>query len=509
MHLKTYRVWAAAIGLVLSMLWCICPCAAMEGTADIAETYKSYIYDQRGNPVAAPELYRFIGSVSGESLGLGALSKPADLFTDRNGDIYLADSGNHRILIMDSRLRLEQVIDQVLIDGVPESLNNPQGVFVTADGDIYIADTGHARVLAMRRDGSVFRIYTKPTEAVFPQQTEFSPYKIALDRAGSLYVVCHNVFQGLVSYDAQGTFTGFFGSNPVELTWSQLVSQIWKNIFTQEQVASMQKSLPVEYANVYIGTDNFIYTATRSTQNSLDEIKKMNALGNNVLQFDDTGVFYKKNDFGDLKKGRLHGNTLDSRFEDVFTDENGLIYALDSERCRVFIYDKECDLLGIVSGAGDQGGTTRVPSAVEKTGEQLLILDRDKGAMSVFVLTDYGRTLLEARELYQEGNYEDSLRLWQEVKCRNANLPMTYRSMGKIYYMSGAYSQAMEQFKLCEDREGYSQAYREIRKDFVRKNLLWMFLGGILVLFLINRLVAWFLVYTGARLRPERRRRHD
>ena len=28
---------------------------------------------------------------------------------------------------------------------------------------------------------------------------------------------------------------------------------------------------------------------------------------------------------------------------------------------------------------------------------------------------------------------------------------MTYRSMGKIYYMSGAYSQAMEQFKLCED----------------------------------------------------------
>ena len=214
--MKTYRVWAAAIGLVLSMLWCICPCAAMEGTADIAETYKSYIYDQRGNPVAAPELYRFVRSVSGESLGLGTLSKPADLFTDRNGDIYLADSGNHRILIMDSRLRLEQVIDQVLIDGVPESLNNPQGVFVTADGDLYIADTGNARVLAMRRDGVVFRIYTKPTEAVFPQQTEFSPYKIALDRAGSLYVVCHNVFQGLVSYDAQGTFTGFFGSNPVE-----------------------------------------------------------------------------------------------------------------------------------------------------------------------------------------------------------------------------------------------------------------------------------------------------
>ena len=118
---------------------------------------------------------------------------------------------------MDSRLRLEQVIDQVLIDGVPESLNNPQGVFVTADGDLYIADTGNARVLAMRRDGVVFRIYTKPTEAVFPQQTEFSPYKIALDRAGSLYVVCHNVFQGLVSYDAQGTFTGFFGSNPVDL----------------------------------------------------------------------------------------------------------------------------------------------------------------------------------------------------------------------------------------------------------------------------------------------------
>lgn len=506
--MKKYRVRAAAAGLLLSVLWLACPCAALEGTADIAQTYKSYIYDQRGNPVAAPELYRFSGSVSGESLGVGALSKPADLFTDRNGSVYLADSGNHRILILDSQLQLEQVIDQVLIDGVPEPLNNPQGVFVTANGDLYIADTGNARVLAMQRDGVVFRIYTKPTEAIFPQQTEFSPYKIALDRAGSLYVVCYNVFQGLVSYDAQGAFTGFFGSNPVELTWNQMISQIWKNIFTQEQVESMQKSLPVEYANVYIGTDNFMYTATRSTQNSLDEIKKMNALGDNVLQFDDTGVFYKKNDFGDLKKGRLLGNTLDSRFEDVLADENGLIYALDSERCRVFIYDKECDLLGIVGGAGDQSGTARVPSAVEKTGEQLLLLDSDKGTMSVFSLTDYGQTLLKARGLYQEGNYEESLLLWQEVKSRNANLPMAYRSMGKIYYMSGDYSQAVEQFKLCEDREGYSQAYREIRKEFVRKNLLWMVLGGLLAGFLISRLTGWFLVYTGARPRPERRHRH-
>ena len=491
----------AAAGLVLAAL------LGLAVPAGAAGTYKSYIYDQRGEPVAAPELYTFDRTVSGQSLGLSALSKPADLFTDREGRVYLADSGNHRILVLSGQLELERVIETVTVDGAEETLNNPQGVFVTASGDLYIADTGNERVLALRPDGTVFRIYAKPEAAIYPQQTAFSPSKLAVDRAGSLYVVCSNVFQGLVSYDAEGEFTGFFGSNPVELTLNQQLARLWRNLFTEEQNAAMQQALPVEYANVYIGADNFLYTATRSTQNSLDEIKKMNALGENVLRFDDSGVFYQKNDFGDLKKGRLRGNTIDSRFEDVLADDSGLLYALDAERCRVFVYDDECNLLGVVGGEGEQQGTTRQPSAVEKCGDSLLVLDSDKGTLTAYSLTDYGRLLLEARALYQEGHYDESLSLWQQVARRNANLPMAYRSIGKIYYMSGEYTQAMEQFRLCEDRDSYSQAYREVRKAFVRENLLWLLLGGLAAVVVLNRLVHGFLVYTGARPRRERRRR--
>ena len=104
------------------------------------------------------------------------------------------------------------------------------------------------------------------------------------------------------------------------------------------------------------------------------------------------------------------------------------------------------------------------------------------------------------------GHYDESLSLWQEVARRNANLPMAYRSIGKIYYMSGEYMQAMEQFRLCEDRDSYSQAYREVRKTFVRENLLWLLAGVLAAVVVLNRLIHWFLIYTGARPRRERRR---
>ncbi len=87
----------------------------------------------------------------GGSADAAQLNFPRGVAVDAEGNLYIADTWNHRVRAVDAAT---QTIDTIAGDGTPGALNFPYDVAVDAAGNLYIADWGNHRVLAS--DGAFF-----------------------------------------------------------------------------------------------------------------------------------------------------------------------------------------------------------------------------------------------------------------------------------------------------------------------------------------------------------------
>ncbi len=108
-------------------------------------------------------------------------------------------------------------------------------------------------------------------------------------------------------------------------------------------------------------------------------------------------------------------------------------------------------------------------SAMAKLGTKTLITDKIGCSITVYRLSDYGQYLHDAVVLYNKGLYSDAEPLWREVLRYNANSDIAHVGIGKVYYMNGQYKEAMNEFKLANDRENYSRSYELYRKRLYKK----------------------------------------
>ena len=95
--------------------------------------YDTYSYNYWGEEVQEPHSYLYSRTISSKELG-SSLNYPSDLFL-RDDRLYIADTGNSRILITDFSGNLLSEITYA--DGEADRLKEPQGVFVTKEGHIY------------------------------------------------------------------------------------------------------------------------------------------------------------------------------------------------------------------------------------------------------------------------------------------------------------------------------------------------------------------------------------
>ena len=474
MNLRGFLRWTAGMLAVL---------LAFPLTALAEELpYVSYTYNAWDESVPSPAGYEPVAVYTGEDLGVGMLKAPSDIFVDAQGKIYLSDTGNNRVLVLDKTMALLRTVDKVVQNGEERELQSPAGLFVDNQGLLYICESTGGRVVAIDDENQVQATYLRPETDLISENLDFIPSKVLVNRLGMVYVIVDGFYMGALAYNKDGSFKSFYGSNRVEVTLEVLINSFWKSLFSQEQKSKLARYVPIQYTNFDLDSEGFIYTCTQTTKTSLDEIKKLNSQGINVLTVAkrNTGV---TGDYGDLEKGWLNAKKVDSQFVDICVDERGFIYALDYTRGRVFQYDQESRLLQIFGSSGDQEGTFNTPVAIDSVGDRLLLLDSNKCRVTVFEPTIFGSLVEEAVLLYNDGRYSDAKELWTKVLERNVHYEIAYDGIGKALFEEGNYIQAMEAFRYACNRENYSDAFKEYRAAFIRNAFPWL-VGGLAVLFI-------------------------
>jgi len=469
--------------------------ASMNTALAVDEAYPNtytYNYDYWSDVRESPDAYRVADVIYSGELGLdAAMKKPQSLYV-RNNDIYVADTGNNRILQIHregDEFSLVRVIDSIQGCEVTK-LNNPNDVFVDVDDNIYIADTNNGRVVMVDKDLNFIKEFTKPSDATFDQSLSFLPNKIVVDVSGRVFVLATNVNKGLVKFESDTSFTGFIGANKVTYNFAEY---IWKTYFmTKEQRAQQTSFVPTEYCNIYIDEESFIY-ATNIVFSEYDllydaaqPIRRLNGIGNDILIKND-----RYPPIGDLywiEQSVLQGP---SKLVDITVLENDIYVAVDRTRGRIFGYDSQGVMLWAFGTSGSNEGAFNSAISIEHMGRDLFVLDQNSGSITVFIPTEYGQLIYDACEGYLKGDYDGSAEKWEEVLKLNANYNLAFIGIGRSLMRQEKYEEAMEYFEMAKDRDNYGRAFRFYRKEMVEENIWWMVLvlAAILIIPLVLRMV--------------------
>jgi len=443
--------------------------------------YNGYTYDAYGRSVPTAISYEPDKYLTGDDIGVGALKSPQDMFVSDKNEIYILDSGNKRIIILDENFKVKKVIDKIVTEkGEKTELKNPNGIFVTGDKVIYIADTENARVISINEEGKIQRTYTKPTSPLFPQNIDFKPKKVIVDKSDDVYVIVDGVYQGAVMYDKDSNFTGFYGTNKVELDTKMFGEYFWKTfIMTKEQRRSTIRYVPTSFTNFFMDKDGFAYVCSKYDTSKSNVLKKLNSMGDNILRPSKKVLGY-----GDLETARYVGNEIKTSLIDVSVDGEGFINVLDNTRGRIFQYDQDSNLIAIFGGKSNQVGTFNSPAAIINLKDKVLVLDNKRGDITIYGLTEFGQYIHKAVKLYNDGLYEDSMEPWKEVLKRDSKLEIAHMAIGKALLKTGDFKGAMKAFKLGYDVKDYSKAYGQYMAQIVRKYLS-LIVGSLIAIYIV------------------------
>lgn len=420
--------------------------------------YDTYSYNYWGDEVKEPHSYLYSGTIGEKELG-SSLSYPQDIFVG-NDSIYIADTGNSRVLVtdMEGSVRLE-------ITG----LASPQGVFATEEGHIYVADTGNSRVVEFDSGGRLLREIGRPETTLIAEGQEYSPTKVVTDKAGRIYVIAYGINMGLVEFDSQGVFQGFMGATEVSVS---AFTYIWKNYFSSEaQQERMETIVPTEYSNIFADGDNFIYATINNLSNEdrasgADAIRRLNPTGADVLR-----RLGNYDIIGDLAHVTYGWDW--SSFVDVAATDYGCYFILDAADGKIFAYDNDGVSLFVFGRTGIREGNFQKPVAIGLNGDEsrVYVLDNLAGSILTFDITEYGRSLLDAVRLNNTGDSRGATERWREVLERNSNSELAYVGLGKAYLAEGSYREAMECFELGNSKKYYTKAFSYYRKELMERYL--------------------------------------
>ena len=458
------------LGLLLAGLLPLAALAAPSAGAKEYVPYLGYEYNSYEESLAAPVGYEPAGIYDGGDLGVEALSEPKDLVF-AGGLLYLLDSGNSRIVVLDADMKRQRVIDGFNDKGEPVRFEKAEGLYVAPDGRLLVADTANLRILEADAEGNLLRVLEKPKTQLLAAEREFKVSKVIEDANGRIYALVKGINEGAVAFNKDGSFAGFYGSNEVKATAQVVLDFVWRKFMTEKQIRNSQSYMPTEFTNCDIDSRGFIYTVTQSEEGE-SSVRQLNFKGSNLQE---------RTAYGDLEWDRKVRDSLSTTFVDVDVDADDAIFLLDSSRGRVFSYAESGQLISVFGGLGSQLGMFKSACAVETWEGRVYVLDDLRGAVTVFEPNAYAAAIRTALRLHESGDYAKATAYWEQVRAMNSNSEAAYYGIGMALDEAGKYKEALPYFKLAYEHKAYSDAFREVRKDFIKANFPWL-LGGLVLL---------------------------
>lgn len=515
MKQKLFRMVAAAGALLM----------LVSALPVFAASYNSYTYSIDGESLASPDAYTPERNVDSKTMGLPEdrpLDTPTAIETDTDGNVYIADPKNSRIVVLNDHYQLKFTIDSfVNSEGVPDSLNAAQGVFVwegmMQDEDnpgmyvntrqIYVADTMNRRLVIFNEDGSFNHIVEQPSSDVFESNEIYQPVAVAADGAGRIYVVSNTTYQGVISLTSDGEFAGYIGAQKVSYSVLEL---LWRNFQTEEQRASQVLYLSTEYNSIDIDDEGFIYitsnaieeddliSAIRGGDKGYAPVKKLNTVGNDIMRrngfFIPAGEINFRNNFGG-SNGTNDTISGPSSIIGVALGPNGTWSIADEKRSKIYTYNNNGELLHVFGDMGTQMGNLRKISALSYQGTKLLVLDSSTSSFTVYKTTDYGDLLLTAIDHTNNLLYSEAMNDWQEILKHNNNFDAAYVGLGKAYYREGNWDEAMYYFEKAYDTDNYSDSFGKWRKEWIEHGANILIIPVVVIAFIL--LLYFFFRYAG------------
>ena len=490
-------------------------------------------------------MYEVESVYTAKDFGIGTLTELIDVCTDREGNIYLLDTGSSenpaRIIVLDSNYTFIKEITAVTKNGsdvvntpeeaaaaaaVPVVAEEPaedgseegdaeadaeaqqpaedpnvikfqgaRSLYVHVDGTIYLCDTEHARVLNFDKDGNYIDEFTLPDSPLIPTDFNYKPIKCVADSEGYVYILSEGSYSGALLYAPadSGTakeFIGFYGANTVTNNILGAMASLMKRMFPNSIKASNDsRTLPYTFSDIIVDSKDFIYTATDAAKG---QVKKLNpGAGSNILDSDTVNFVDDERNWSITVGGVAVGQKITG----LAVDDDEFMYALDTEYGRVFVYDAECRMITAFGGgfkSGTQKGTfttstaialkeTRDPETNRVITNDILVCDKGTNALTVFRRNEYGNQVMYLTRETINANYEATLDGWKEILAQDKNLQIAYTGIARAYLSTEQYKEAMDWALEGYDRESYALAYEYYRQNLISEYFTWIFIAVVVI----------------------------
>ena len=139
--------------------------------------------------------------IDGEPATASRLRTPRGLAVGTKGELYISDTGNHRVAVMGADRRLATFAGTGVAGnaGLKEpataaQLNAPEQLAVGPGGDLYIADTGNNRIVRVKGNGTLTLVAGDGTPGFAGDGDTavsahlYKPRGLALDASGKVYI---------------------------------------------------------------------------------------------------------------------------------------------------------------------------------------------------------------------------------------------------------------------------------------------------------------------------------
>lgn len=428
------------------------------------DVFKTFTENGYGDLVQTQDAYSAMKTLSvfdGETL-----NKPADMKFGPNGDIFIADAGNNRIVVIAKDGSLNRIIEH-------PDFGHPNGLFVDEENQLYVADDSANKIFLFDDKDQLIHTFEKPESLSFGEKATFTPTKLTVDSRGNIYALSRGNNNGLImlNKDVEGEFLGYFAPNA---TSNSLLTSFRKLIFSDEQLDKMLSTTPDSAANVTIDERGLIYTVTPN-ENSSNVIKKLNMGGTNLLQ--DNYIYFPS-------------SIAIGQFDNIFVlGEDGYIYEYTSEGEFLFM------LAGKDDGKQRRGLLGKGAAILVDDQDTIYTLDEKKNEIQLFTPTEFTNTLHQALDLYQNGRYVESKEPWTEVLNMNSQFDFANLGIGEAYYKEENYPQAMRSFRRAKDKSGYSDAFWEVRNVWIRENVIHV-MAALIIIFILFKVIKKWLFKT-------------